>query len=53
MPTPLGTLAEGDAMHLMKMQCDDIDVMLRDAMSGELMDSTPDSWGYRPKEKRE
>ena len=32
------------------MQCNDIDVMLRDAMSGELTDSTPDSWGYQPKE---
>ena len=33
------------------LQCNDLDVLLHDAMSGELTDSTPDSWGYRPKEK--
>ena len=27
-----------------------VDVMPNDAMNGELMDSTPDSLGYRPKE---
>ena len=35
---------------MMRMQCDDIDVMLYDAMSGELTNSMPDSLGYRPKE---